>query len=91
MRHSRPLLVALLALASPLAAQGASASYVPPPSSRAIEYHAISDPEGALMGYYSALLIFAPDGAPSPAKPGFIERFMTITRCALSALRIGIP
>ena len=73
MRHSRPLVVALLALASPLAAQGASASYVPPPAPRVIEYHAISDPEGALMGYYSALLIFAPDGAPSPAKPWTVD------------------
>ena len=55
---------ALLAVAPSAIAQ--SGPYTPAP--RAIETHSIGDPEGAIMGYYSALLIFAPDGAPSPAK-----------------------
>ena len=66
MRQRWPVLFALAVLASPIAAQGA-------PAPRTIEYHSISDPEGALMGYYSALLIFAPDGTISPAKPWTVD------------------
>jgi hypothetical protein len=50
-----------LALAPPVFAQ------------RTIETHPISDPEGSLMGYYSALMIFAPDGAPQPASPWTVD------------------
>ena len=73
MRPIRSTVAALLALAPPILAQGALPSYVPPPASRTVEFHPISDPEGALMGYYSALLIFAPDGAPSAAKPWTVD------------------
>ena len=61
MRSSRWLCLVLIVLASPALAQ------------RTIEPHPISDPEGALMGYYSALMIFAPDGAPSPAKAWTVD------------------
>lgn len=61
MRRSRWLVLALLAAAPPLLAQ------------RTIETHSIDDPEGSLMGYYSALMIFAPDGAPTPAKPWTVD------------------
>jgi hypothetical protein len=60
-----PLPRALLLLA--LAAATARAQ------TRTIETHPISDPEGSLMGYYSALVIFAPDGAPSPARAWTID------------------
>lgn len=61
MRFGRLLPLALLAAGTPLLAQ------------RSIEQHSISDPDGALMGYYSALLIFAPDGAPSPANKWAVD------------------
>ena len=61
MRSSRWLCLVLLLLASRANAQ------------RTIETHPISDPEGALMGYYSALMIFAPDGAPSPARAWAVD------------------
>jgi hypothetical protein len=73
MRPTRTTVLALLALAPPVAAQSALPSYVPPPSGRVIETHSISDPQGSLMGFYSALLIFAPDGAPSPAKAWTVD------------------
>jgi len=61
-------LAALAALVGPAAAQ-----YGPPAATRTIETHSISDPEGSLIGYYSALTIFAPDGAPSPAKAWTVD------------------
>src|SRR5215831_1267009 len=68
MRRFRAAVLVALALF----ARGAAAQYSPPPG-RTIEVHSISDPDGALMGYYSALLIFAPDGAPSPAKAWTVD------------------
>jgi hypothetical protein len=61
MRSSRWLGLALLALAQPALAQ------------RTIETHSISDPQGSLMGYYSALMIFAPDGALQPPLPWTLD------------------
>ncbi len=55
-------LILLLAAAAPALAQ-----------QRAIETHSISDPEGSLIGYYSALMVFAPDGAPAPAKTWTVD------------------
>ena len=52
-------------------APAALAQYTPAP--RTVETHDISDPEGSLMGYYSALLILAPDGAPSPSKAWTVD------------------
>jgi len=63
----RSVAIALLALAAPFAAAQYGGT------SRTIETHSISDPEGSLMGYYSALLIFAPDGAPSPGTPWTVD------------------
>ncbi len=40
---------------------------------RTVETHSITDPEGSLIGYYSALTIFAPDGAPSPSKAWTVD------------------
>jgi hypothetical protein len=54
-----------------LIAPRSAAQYSTP--TRVIEEHPISDPEGALMGYYSALMIFAPDGAPAPAKAWTVD------------------
>jgi hypothetical protein len=67
---SRPVALALLAAAVVIAPRSA-AQYSTP--TRVIEEHPISDPEGALMGYYSALMIFAPDGAPAPAKAWTVD------------------
>ena len=38
---------------------------------RVIERHDWSDPEGRIMGYYSAALAFTPIGAPRSAQPGW--------------------
>ena len=53
-------LIAFLFLPGLMSAQG-----------RAIERHAWSDPEGRIMGYYSAALAFTPIGAPKHAQPGW--------------------
>jgi hypothetical protein len=59
---------ALMSAVGPIAAQ-----YGPPAGGRTIETHSITDPEGSLIGYYSALTIFAPDGALAPGKPWALD------------------
>ena len=73
MRGPCPIAAVVIALA--FSARVAAAQS---PPARVTETHSISDPEGALMGYYSALLIFAPDGAPSPAKAWTVDLALNI-------------